>query len=103
MYALVGAALYCVAACAGQITFQGDLNLSAGYAGVIDQCAIKFPVAGTLENARGLDRYVAGATRVKGYFILGVIAAFLVAAAAFSVLVPWAELRRLRHAAGFEC
>jgi Zn-dependent protease with chaperone function len=99
MYALVGTVLCCVAACAGQITFQGDLNLSAGYAGVIDQCAIKFPVAGTVENIRELDRCVAGATRVEGYFILGVIAAFLVAAAALSVLVPWAELRRLRHAA----
>ena len=102
MYALVGTVLCCVAACAGQIFFQGDLNLSAGYSGVIDQCAIKFPIVGTLENVRGLDRCAAGATRGEGYFILGVIAAFLVAAAALSVLVPWAELWRLRRAAPLE-
>jgi Zn-dependent protease with chaperone function len=102
MYILVGTVLCCVAACAGQIMFQGDLNLSAGSTGVINQCATKFPVAGTLENVRAFDRCAAGATRVEGYFILGAIAAFLVAAATLSVVVPWAELRRLRRAVPVE-
>jgi Zn-dependent protease with chaperone function len=100
MYALTGVVLCCVGACAGQMLYQGDLGLSARSSGVINQCATKFPFnALALGNLDEFQRCAAGAMRFEGLFILAAIGTFLFAAAALSVVVPWAELRRLARAA----
>lgn len=100
MYVLTGIVLCCVGSCAGQLLYQGDLGLSARPAGIINRCAIKFPYhALALENLGAFQRCAAGAMRFEGIVLLAVIGAFLFAAAALSVVVPWAELRRLACAA----
>jgi Peptidase family M48 len=99
MYVLTGIVLCCVGACAGQLLYQGDLGLSEAAAGTINQCAIKFPYHWlALENLAAFQRCAAAATRVEGFVILAVIGAFLLAAAALSIVVPWIELRRLARA-----
>jgi Zn-dependent protease with chaperone function len=100
MYVLTGIVLCCVGACAGQLLYQGDLGLSAHPSGMINQCATRFPFHWlALKNLGAFQRCAAGPMRSEGLVILAVIGAFLLAAVAVSIAVPWIELRRLACAA----
>lgn len=97
-YGLVFTVLGCVGVSAGQILFVGDPAISASATGVIERCALKFPLsAAALGDLPDLSRCVAPAYRYQGLFVLGAAAVLVAAAAALIVIVPRADLRRLRR------
>ncbi len=103
MYVLTGLVLCCVGSSAGELLYQGDLGLSAPHAGTINRCALKFPFhAQALEHLSAFDRCATGAMRIQGIVVLAVIGVFLFVAAALSVVVPSAELRRLARATSLD-
>lgn len=97
-YGLVFTILACVGISAGQILYVGDRAISAGAAGIIGRCALKFPVSAVaLENVPDFSRCASPAYRSQGFFVLGAALVVVVAAAALAVIVPRAELRPLRR------
>jgi Zn-dependent protease with chaperone function len=98
-YGLVFTVLGCVGVSAGQIFFAGDRTVSASATGVMDRCALRFPLpASAAGDLPALARCVAPAYRYQGLFVLGAAAAVVAAAAALTVIVPRNDLRRLRRA-----
>ena len=97
-YGLVFTVIACVGVSAGQILFAGDRTVSASATGVIDRCVLKFfPSAAALGNMPDFSRCAAPAYRYQGLFVLGAAVVVMAAAAALTVIVPRADLRRLRR------
>ena len=98
-YGLVFTVLGCVGVSAGQVLFADYRAVSASATGVIDRCALKFPLsASALGDLPDLARCTAPAYRYQGLFVLGTAAVIVAAAAALTVIVPRNDLRRLRRA-----
>ena len=98
-YGLVFTVLGCVGVSAGQILFADDRAVSASATGVIDRCALKFPLSAFASgDLPDLARCTAPAYRYQGLFVLGAAAVVVAAAVALTVIVPRNDLRRLRRA-----
>ena len=98
-YGLVFTVLGCVGVSAGQILFADFRTVSASATGIIDRCALKFPLSASAPgDLPDLARCTAPAYRYQGLFVLGTAAVIVAAAAALIVIVPRNDLRRLRRA-----